>query len=167
VIRVGANGDVDGVEDAAEEYVLNVVDRVAERFEGEWRKRADQQLKTSKEEYQKALTFDQFGYTVRAELGCSKRDFCLPVAVELGQPPWDMTASRFLTRNTKRSKHGTTYKRIPIGLSPQSRLSAGAVVTISSGGSWKHPGIEARKIHKQVLDVIRAEFVSGRLGGDE
>jgi hypothetical protein len=138
--------DMPGVFDAIEEGIEEGFQRLAEAIEWEWRQKAAQTLRTSREEYLRGLSVDVQGTEITVRVTGA-----LAVAVESGSEPFDMKDG-FL--------RGALSRTIPME-SPLRFRQAPAKTAV-----WWHPGIQARAIGDQVqsdMDRLLADTVNAAI----
>jgi len=122
----------DAVDDAYSKAVEDSFQKLAEEIEWKWRQKASIQLHTSRQQYLDGLHVDYSHNEITASL-----TGWLPVAVEQGTQGFDMT---------KGLLGGALHRTIGIEKAKSGHLFN----EVGQGSTWWHPGILARRIHKQV-----------------
>lgn len=127
------------ISDELAEKIEENLDEVTEEIEWSWRKHASKKLKESKEEYLKSLKITRSGNTIQAELSSP-----LAVHVEVGSNYFDLKPGFLKTRLSR--------------IIPMKNPLRFRTVSLGKRG-WKHPGIRAREIHKDVMYDFENEIL--------
>lgn len=130
------------VEDMGKEISQQIeesLDEIAEEIEWSWRRHAANKLKESKDEYLNSLKVSRVGTTIEVSLNSK-----LAFYIENGSSAFDLKPG-FLK--------GKLHRIIPMKNPLRFRT-----VSIRSSG-WKHPGIKAREIHKDVMLDFEQEIL--------
>lgn len=127
--------NIDKIIDSIEKEIHNGMSAFSSEIEKSWREKAESSLHTSKKKYLDSLSVEVVGEGARVTL-----DSPLATYIETGSERFDLKPG-FLGSGIK--------KIIPIddGDGPVKFRTVGKN---SPQGSWWHPGIQARAMHKQV-----------------